>query len=98
MSLMLLEDLPMFFRRYLTARVPLATTAVLSCVFLLAGCDERVQIIRDRDVHFSKHATWAWQPVEEQRKGPRARAVISRDEITRGETGTRATEADNEAC
>jgi hypothetical protein len=97
MSLMLLEDLPMFFRRYLTARVPLATTAVLSCVFLLAGCDERVQIIRDRDVHFSKHATWAWRPMEEQSKGRGSRPVISRDEITRGETVTRDTDADNDA-
>ncbi len=97
MSLMLLEDLPMFFRRYLTARVPLATTAVLSCVFLLAGCDERVQIIRDRDVHFSKHAIWAWRPMEEQSKGRGSRPVISRDEITRGETVTRDTDADNDA-
>jgi hypothetical protein len=97
MSLMLLEGLPMFFRRYLTARVPLATTAVLSCVFLLAGCDERVQIIRDRDVHFSKHATWAWRPMEEQSKGRGSRPVISRDEITRGETVTRDTDADNDA-
>jgi hypothetical protein len=97
MSLMLLEGLPMFFRRYLTARVPLATTAVLSCVFLLAGCDERVQIIRDRDVHFSKHATWAWRPMEEQRKGRGSRPVISRDEITRDETVTRDTDADNDA-
>jgi len=87
----------MFFRRYLTARVPLATTAVLSCVFLLAGCDERVQIIRDRDVHFSKHATWAWRPMEEQSKGRGSRPVISRDEITRGETVTRDTDADNDA-
>ncbi len=87
----------MFFRRYLTARVPLATRAVLSCVFLLAGCDERVQIIRDRDVHFSKHAIWAWRPTEEQSKGRGSRPVISRDEITRGETVTRDTDADNDA-
>ena len=87
----------MFFRRYLTARVPLATRAVLSCVFLLAGCDERVQIIRDRDVHFSKHAIWAWRPMEEQSKGRGSRPVISRDEITRGETVTRDTDADNDA-
>lgn len=87
----------MFLRRSLTARVPLATTAVLSCVFLLAGCDERVQIIRDRDVHFARHATWAWRPMEEQSKGRGSRPVISRDEIRRGETVTRDTAADNDA-
>ena len=86
----------MSFRCYLTARVPLATTATLSCLFLLAGCDERVQIIRDRDVHFALHATWAWRPMEEQSKRRESRPVISRDEIRRGETVTRDTDADND--
>jgi hypothetical protein len=92
-----LKGLPMSFRRSLTLRVSLAAAAALTCVFLLAGCDERVQIIRDRDVHFAKHATWAWRPMEEQGKGRGARPVISRDEITRGETVTRDTYADNDA-
>jgi len=87
----------MSLRRFVTARVPLAAAAALSCVFLLAGCDEYVQITRDRDVHFAKHATWAWRPMEEQARGRDSRRVISRDEINRGETVTRDTDADNDA-
>lgn len=87
----------MSFRHFVTARAPLAAAAALSCVFLLAGCDERVQIIRDRDVHFARHATWAWRPMEEQARGRDSRRVISRDEINRGETVTRDTDADNDA-
>ena len=86
----------MSFRHLVRARVPLLAAASLSCVFLLAGCDERVQIIRDRDVHFAKHATWAWRPMEEAR-GRDSRRVISRDEINRRETVTRDTDADNDA-
>jgi hypothetical protein len=97
MSMQLLEGLPMSFRQPITAKTALATAAVLACVILLAGCDERVQIIRDRDVHFSKHTTWAWRPMEEQRKGRNTRPVISRDDIARGETVTRETDADNDA-
>jgi hypothetical protein len=97
MSMMLLEALPMFLRRYLAAKVPLATTAALSCVFLLAGCDEHIQIIRDRDAHFARHATWAWRPMEERTRARDSRRVISRDEINRGETVTRDTDADNDA-
>ena len=84
-------------RHFVTARALLATTAVLSGVLLLAGCDERVQITRDRDVHFAKHATWAWRPMEEQNRGRDSRRVISRDEINRRETVTRDTDADNDA-
>ncbi len=87
----------MFFRRHVMARVPLAAGTALSCVFLLAGCDERVQIIRDRDVHFAERATWAWRPMQERSRGRGSRPVISRDEITRGETVTRDTDADNDA-
>lgn len=84
-------------RHFVTARALLATTAVLSGVLLLAGCDERVQITRDRDVHFGRHATWAWRPMEEQNRGRDSRRVISRDEINRRETVTRDTDADNDA-
>jgi hypothetical protein len=68
----------------------------LLCAFVLAGCDERVQITRDRDVHFARHATWAWRAMEEQNKGRDTRRVISRDEINRRETVTRDTYADND--
>jgi len=83
-------------RRLVTARMPLATAVFSSCVLLLAGCDERVQITRDRDVHFAKHATWAWRPMD-QNGGRDSRRVISRDEINRRETVTRDTDADNDA-
>ena len=86
----------MTFRRFVTARVLLAAAAAGSCVFLLAGCDERVQIIRDRDVHFARHATWAWRSMEEQAKGRDSRRVISRDEIDRREAVTRDTDADDD--
>lgn len=82
-------------RHFVTARLPLAAAAALSCVFVLAGCDERVQITRDRDVHFATHATWAWRPME-QNRGRDSRRVISRDEIDRRETVTRDTDADND--
>src|ERR1700719_3680777 len=88
----------MSFRSLVTARAPVAAAAALVCAFLLAGCDERVQIIRDRDVHFARHATWAWRPMEEQAKGRDSRRVISRDEIDRREAVTRDTDAaDNDA-
>lgn len=85
----------MLFRRYLTAKTTLTAAVALSCVFLLAGCDERVQIIRDRDVHFARHATWAWRPMESRTRD--SRRVISRDEVNRGETVTRDTDAENDA-
>lgn len=85
----------MFSRSFVTAKVPLATAATLLSVFVLAGCDERVQITRDRDVHFARHATWAWRPLDENR-GRDTRRVISRDEINRRETVTRDTYADND--
>lgn len=83
-------------RRFVTPRVPLIAGAAWLCAFVLAGCDERVQITRDRDVHFARHATWAWRPMEESR-GRDTRRVISRDEINRRETVTRDTNADNDA-
>ncbi len=73
-----------------TTRRILTTAAFLSLIFV-AGCDERVQVTRDRDVHIGKHATWAWRPaVEEAAVAPRDNRatdnrppVISRDDITR---------------
>ena len=58
-------------------------------VFVLAGCDEHVTVIRDPDVPIPHHATWAWRPASSLPKNP----VISRDVISRngatGETVTR---------
>jgi hypothetical protein len=73
-----------------TTRRLLTAGAFLSLIFV-AGCDERVQITRDRDVHIGKHATWAWRPAVEEAAVPtrdnRANdnrpPVISRDDIGR---------------
>ena len=70
--------------------------AVLSSGFLLAGCDEYVQITRDPDVPIRKLATWAWRPVTEQAKARDSRPVISRDVVSGDETVVRDTNADNE--
>lgn len=68
----------------------LLTAAAFATLIFAAGCDERVQVTRDRDVHIGKHATWAWRPAVEEAAVPsrEARAnndnrppVISRDEI-----------------
>lgn len=68
-----------------TSKRLLAAGAFLTLIFA-AGCDERVQITRDRDVRIAKHATWAWRPAVEEAAVP-ARdnrpPVISRDEIRR---------------
>ena len=78
----------------------LAVTA-LFCGFLLAGCDDYVQITRDPDVRIPKLATWAWRPAPEpskarERDSRDSRPVISRDVISRNETVERDTNADNE--
>lgn len=40
----------------------LLTATVFLSLLLVAGCDEHVQITRDRDARIPKGATWAWQP------------------------------------
>jgi len=79
-----------------TAKRLLGAAAFVS-LFFLAGCDEHVQITRDRDVRIPKHATWAWRPaVEEARNTPPPaapnadnRPVISRDDISGPPPGPR---------
>jgi hypothetical protein len=69
-------------RRLLTAG------AFLSLIFV-AGCDEYVQVTRDRDVRIATNATWAWRPAAEEAAAARdtrpgdSRPVISRDDIRR---------------
>ncbi len=74
----------------------LLAVATLFCGFLLAGCDDYVQITRDPDVPIRKLATWAWRPAPEQPKARDARPVVSRDVVSRGETVVRDTDANNE--
>jgi hypothetical protein len=71
-----------------TTRRLLSAAAFLSLIFV-AGCDEYVQVTRDRDVRIPKNATWAWRPAVEEtavardnRNGDN-RPVISRDDIRR---------------
>src|SRR5438552_15975253 len=73
----------------------IAVSAFLSGL-VLAGCDEYVQITRDPDVPIHKLATWAWRPVAEQSKAHDARAVVSRDVISRASTVVRDSYADDE--
>ncbi len=71
-----------------TAKRLLTAGAFLSLLFV-AGCDDRVQITRDRDVRIPRNATWAWRPVVEEAPAARDnrtgdnRPVVSRDEPTR---------------
>jgi hypothetical protein len=61
----------------------LTAGAFLSLIFVV-GCDEYVQVTRDRDVRIARNATWAWRPaVEEATRPGDSRPVISRDDIRR---------------
>jgi Domain of unknown function (DUF4136) len=55
----------------------LLLAAVVASGLLFAGCDEHVDVVRDRSVAIPKGATWAWRPTPppEKEKNP----VISRD-------------------
>lgn len=83
----------LFGRAFQPKRALLAGAAAL-CVVALTGCDEHIRIVRDPDLRIARHATWAWQPMAE--KARESRPVKSRDEITRGETVNRDTDADND--
>jgi hypothetical protein len=69
-------------------RSPLVAAAIVLCGLGLAGCDEHVEIIRDRDIPVLKHQTWAWRPAPARKEAKNERPVISRDVI-----GSRATPA-----
>jgi hypothetical protein len=68
-----------------TVRRLLTAGALFSLIFV-AGCDEYVQVTRDRDVRIARNATWAWRPAVEEAAAARPgdnRAVTSRDDIRR---------------
>jgi hypothetical protein len=66
----------------------LTAGAFLSLIFVV-GCDEYVQVTRDRDVRIARNAAWAWRPAVEEAAAARdtrpvdSRPVISRDDIRR---------------
>jgi hypothetical protein len=69
-------------------RSPLLATSVLILGLLLAGCDDRVTVIRDSNIPIPKGSTWAWKPVAPPKDADR-RPVVSRDVISRGEAVAR---------
>jgi len=71
--------------------------AVLTCGLLLAGCDENVRIIRNRDIPVLKHQTWAWRPAADRRETRNERPVISRDVIARRKTVASESDPANDA-
>lgn len=75
---------------------PLAVAAACLCGFLIAGCDERVQVTRDPDVRIAKLATWAWQPAGPEGNARDTRPVVSRDVISRGDSVVRDKDANND--
>ncbi len=76
-------------------RSPLLTASILILGLLLAGCHERVTVIRDARIPISRGSTWAWKPVAPPKDADR-RPVVSRDVISRRETVAREPGANNE--
>jgi hypothetical protein len=73
----------MKFQMNRLGRSPLLAAAIMICGLALAGCDEHVEIIRDRDIPVLKHQTWAWRPAPVRPEAKSERPVISRDVIGR---------------
>jgi hypothetical protein len=71
----------MKFQMNRLGRSPLLAAATMICGLGLAGCDEHVEIIRDRDIPVLKHQTWAWRPAPVRPEAKNERPVISRDVI-----------------
>jgi Domain of unknown function (DUF4136) len=91
-----LEDVQMRSWRFAKAKLAFLVAGACLCGFLAAGCDDHVQITRDRDVHIAKLATWAWRPVAEATSARGTRPVVSRDVLSRRETAVRDTNANND--
>jgi hypothetical protein len=77
-------------------------TSLLLAAFVLiggvwiSGCDEHVEIIRNRDIPVLKHQTWAWRPTPARTEARNERPVISRDVIGRRETVAAESDPANE--
>jgi Domain of unknown function (DUF4136) len=90
-----LEDALMKYRMNGIGRSPLVAASVLICGLLVAGCDDRVTVIRDSNITIPKGSTWAWKPVAPSKDADRRR-IVSRDVISRGETVAREPGANHE--
>ncbi len=77
-------------------RLPMLAASILLCGLGLAGCDEHVEIIRDRDIPVLKHQTWAWRPAPVRKEAKNERPVISRDVIGSRETVVKENDPANE--
>jgi hypothetical protein len=77
-------------------KLPLIAASIFIGGLFLAGCDERVEIIRDPNVPVLKHQTWAWRPAPARKDARNERPVISRDVIGGRETVARETDPANE--
>ena len=86
----------MGYRMNRLGKSPLMAASILLGGLLLAGCDEHVQIIRDRDIPVLKHQTWAWRPAPARKEAKNERPVVSRDVIGGRETVAREADPANE--
>jgi hypothetical protein len=77
-------------------RSPLLAASILLGGLWLAGCDEHVEITRNRDIPVLKHQTWAWRPAPALKDAKNERPVISRDVIGGRETVATETDPANE--
>jgi Domain of unknown function (DUF4136) len=85
--------------RYCMNRIgksPLMAACILLGGLLLAGCDEQVEIIRNRDIPVLKHQTWAWRPKPASKEAKNERPVVSRDVIGSRETVSTGADPTNE--
>ncbi|HEY2352631.1 MAG TPA: DUF4136 domain-containing protein [Candidatus Acidoferrum sp.] len=69
-----------------TRKPALLLAALVASGLIFAGCDEHVDVVRDRSVAIPRNATWAWRPEAPPPKAPErnqdtdsGRKVISRD-------------------
>lgn len=75
----------------------LLAASVLLGGLWLAGCDEHVEIFRNRDIPVLKHQTWAWRPAPARPAAKNERPVVSRDVIGGRETVATENNPANEA-
>jgi len=76
----------MRYRMSRLGRPLLVAAAILFGALWLAGCDERVETMHNRDIAVLKHQTWAWQPAPAKKEAKNERPVISRDVLGGRET------------